>query len=104
MKELKEFLHVIKENDFVQGHEVLEDVWRVWKNDASKREESFILKGLINGSTAIALKVMKRDKPAQKVWKTFLKYESLIETVNSINTKAYVEAKALLFAKYEEFF
>ena len=78
MKELNEFLHVVSINNFVEGHEVLENKWKEWKNISELKEESFILKGLINGSTALALKVMKKDKPAKQVWATFLKYSPLI--------------------------
>lgn len=104
MKELKEFLQVVNNNEFVEGHEVLEIKWREWKNIPAMREESFILKGLINGSTALALKVMKRDEPAQRVWDTYLKYSPLIDDVDSRFTALYKEAQKLLHVKYEEFF
>lgn len=104
MKELKEFLHIVEENDFVEGHEVLEDKWREWKKISYLKDESFILKGLINGSTALALRVKKREKPALQVWNTFLKYSPLIDTIESKHTKLYKEARTLLYKKYEEFF
>lgn len=104
MKELKEFLKVVNNNKFVEGHEVLEDKWKEWKNIPAQREESFILKGLINGSTALALKVMKREKPSQQVWDTFKKYEPLIETIDSEHTPLYKEAQKLLYVKHKEFF
>ena len=104
MKELNEFLHVVSINDFVEGHEVLEITWKKYKKIPELREESFILKGLINGSTALALKVMGRDKPSKQVWDTFLKYSPLIETVNSQYTPLYKEAQKLLYVKYQEYF
>ncbi|WP_024954820.1 DUF309 domain-containing protein [Sulfurospirillum arcachonense] len=104
MRELENFLKVVYNNDFVEGHEVLEDKWREWKNIPKKREESFILKGLINGSTALALKVMKRTDPANQVWETFLKYSSLIDKIDSNYTLLYKEARELLHVKYKEFF
>lgn len=104
MKELNKFLHVVSINDFVEGHEVLETTWKQYKNIPELREESYILKGLINGATALALKVMKRDKPSFQVWDTFLKYSPLIDTIESKNTPLYKEAQKLLHVKYEEFF
>lgn len=104
MKDLEKFLHVVKEEDFVEGHEVIEDRWREWKNIPELREESFILKGLINGSTALALKRMGRDKPANMVWDTYLKYEPLIDTIQSKDTKLYKKARELLHVKYKEVF
>lgn len=104
MKELNEFLHVVSINDFVEGHEVLEITWKKYKNIPELREESFILKGLINGSTALALKVMGRDEPSKKVWATFLKYSPLIETIDSKHTPLYIEAQKLLHVKHQDLF
>lgn len=103
MKELKEFLHVVNNNDFIEGHEVLEDKWKEWKKIPDKKEESYILKGLINGSTALALKVKKRDEPSKRVWNTLLKYSPLIDKIDSKHTLLYKEARELLHVKYEEF-
>ncbi len=99
MKELKEFLQVVADDDFLEGHEVLEGIWKEWKNNPAQRDESFILKGLINGSTALALKVKKRDKPALQVWGTFLKYSPLIDEIDSEHTSLYKEARELLEEK-----
>lgn len=99
MKELKEFLLVVQNDDFVEGHEVLEQKWKEWKKIPSLKEESYILKGLINGSTALALKAMKRDKPAQKVWGTFLKYSPLIDEIDSEFSGLYKESRELLESK-----
>jgi len=104
MKELKEFLEIVENNDFVEGHEVLEHKWKEWKKTPSLKEESYILKGLINGSTALALKVKKREKPALQVWATFLKYSPLIDEIDSKYTLGYKEARELLHVKYKELF
>lgn len=102
MKELDVFMSVVTEEDFVEGHECLEDVWREWKNDPAKRDESFILKGLINGSTALALQRLGRSKPALQVWSTFEKYRPLIRSIDSPYTKQYEAAETLLDEKYKE--
>jgi hypothetical protein len=104
MKDLEKFIQVVTNNEFVEGHEVIEDQWKEWKNIPERREESFILKGLINGSTALALKVMGRENPANSVWETFEKYSPLIDTIESIHTPKYKEARALLHQKYKIFF
>ena len=104
MKELKKFLRVVNNNNFIEWHEVLEDKWKEWKKIPSLKEESFILKGLINGSTALALKVKNKNLPALRVWNTLLKYSPLIDKIDSTHTLLYKEAKELLYVKYEEFF
>jgi len=103
MKELKDFLHVVNNDGFVEGHEVLEDVWKIWKKIPEKRDESFILKGLINGSTAIALKVRKKDEQALRVWATYLKYEPLIDEIDSEFSSMYRQASELLVQKSIEY-
>ncbi len=103
MKELKEFLHVVSKNDFIEGHEVLEEQWRKWKKTPTMKEESYILKGLINGSTALALKVKQKNAPSLKVWATFLKYSPLIDSIDSKFSTSYKEARALLLEKSIEY-
>ena len=98
LKELKKFLHVVKNNDFVEGHEVLEELWKEYKKIGQK-DESYILKGLINASTALALKVKKKDDGAKRVWATFLKYSPLIDSTPSNYTDLYKEARDLLLKK-----
>jgi len=103
MKELKRFLLVVKNNDFIEGHEILENKWKEWKKIPSLKEESYILKGLINGSTALALKVKKREKPSQQVWTTFLKYSPLIDEIDSEFSEMYRSARNLLLKKSIEY-
>jgi hypothetical protein len=104
MKDLEKFMQVVTNNEFVEGHEVIEDQWKIWKKIPELKEESLILKGLINGSTALALKVKGRDDPANRVWKTFEKYSPLIDSVDSQFTPMYKKARELLHQKYELFF
>lgn len=101
MEAMETFMRVVEAEEFVQGHEVLEDVWRAWKNNPQTREESYILKGLINGSTALALIRLGRPTSALRVWETYAKYRPLIATVPSPYTPLYLQAQALLDAKYE---
>lgn len=102
MEALALFMSVVEKEEFVEGHEVLEEQWREWKNDADKREESFILKGLINGSTALALYRLGRKEGGARVWETFEKYRPLIHTLGSCHTPLYQKAADLLDKKYKE--
>ena len=104
MKELKEFLKIVQDNNFVEGHEVLENRWKEWKKIPSLKDESYILKGLINGSTALALKAKNKSAPANRVWDTFLKYSPLIDKIDSKYTLLYIEAREILHVKYRELF
>jgi len=101
MEAMQTFMRVVEAEDFVQGHEVLEDLWRAWKNDPLKREESYILKGLINGSTALALIRLGRAQSSLRVWETFAKYRPLIETIPSPYTAFFHQSQHLLDAKYK---
>lgn len=100
MEVLQTFINVVQENAFAQAHEELELTWRRWKNDPQKREESYILKGLINGATALALIQLGRIDGYKRVWETYEKYRPLIDTIPSENTPLYQEAKALLEFKH----
>lgn len=100
MKALYEFLEVIANEEFVEGHEVLEVPWKAWKRLPEKEAEARILKGLINGATALALKRKGRHDPALRVWKTYEKYRPLIGTTPSAHTALYKAAQVLLEEKY----
>lgn len=40
MEALNIFMKVVEDEDFVEGHEVLEDDWRAWKNDPKTRKRA----------------------------------------------------------------
>jgi hypothetical protein len=44
MKPLEDFLHVVAQEDFVEGHEVLEAQWKAWKKLPEKETQARILK------------------------------------------------------------
>jgi len=101
LKSIDKFLEVVTVNDFVEGHEVLEDDWRALKNNPETLNESKILKGLINGSTALALKNLGKEKGAKTVWATFEKYRPLIDNIVCDDSKKYKLAEQLLDKKYK---
>ena len=77
MKSCKIFIDMIKKEQFVEAHEILEEDWKEFKKiDPVK---SNILKGFINAATAFALYKKGNIKGYERVWKTFLKYEKLID-------------------------
>ena len=79
------FLFAIENGYFVEAHELLEDDWNVYKKQGQK-EKALVLKGLINGATALALFFIKK-KPERynKVWPAFLKYIPLLDDIELEN-------------------
>ncbi len=69
-------MELIKNEDFYEAHEVLEDVWFPYRK--SKEPKILVLKGFINASVALELNRLGRKKNAQKVWGTYEKYKALI--------------------------
>ncbi len=101
LSDIDKFLEAVADDQFVEGHEVLEVRWRELKKDEKTLNESKILKGLINGSTAIALKLFGKEKGAKTVWATFEKYRPLIESETCKDTPKYLEAQKLLDEKFK---
>lgn len=100
MEAIKEFLNVVENDEFVEGHEVLEEEWHRLKKLPEYSDEAKILKGLINASTALALACKGKKEGAVQVWQTYEKYAPLIECTPSIHTTYYKEAQTLLLRKY----
>ena len=99
MQAIENFLKVVSNNEFVDGHEVLEELWHLYKKCSEKENEAKILKGLINASTSLALASKGKLEGAQRVWQTFEKYRPLLNTTSCENIHLYKEAEALLDAK-----
>ncbi len=100
MEAIKHFLDVVENDEFVEGHEVLESDWHRLKKLPEYENEAKILKGLINASTALALACKGKKEGANQVWKTYEKYAPLIDTTPSLHTNLYKEAQKLLLHKY----
>ena len=71
MKAIEEFLKVVENEEFVEGHEVLETQWHLLKKIPEMEDEAKILKGLINASTALALACKGKVQGALQVWQTY---------------------------------
>jgi hypothetical protein len=100
---LEDIILLLKEEKFVQAHDVLEELWREYKNQESTREESFILKAFVNASVSIELYNMQRFEHSNNVWNTYLKYENLIDDLKSINNINYKKIKEIIYKKREKY-
>ena len=93
------FIYAVEHNFFVEAHELLEDDWNLYKKQGEKNK-ALVLKGLINGATALALYFeKKRPNGYLKVWPVFYKYLPLLEEVNLENKDRFYFAKELLIEK-----
>jgi len=100
---IEQFLKVVENDEFVEGHEVLEEEWHRLKKLPEYQDEAKILKGLINASTALALACKGKTEGALKVWQTYEKYAPLIGSTPSLYTTRYQEAQTLLLRKYAHY-
>ncbi|RXJ80735.1 DUF309 domain-containing protein [Arcobacter sp. F2176] len=90
------FIKAVKEEKFVEAHELLEEEWRYYKRIEEKSKAKAV-QGLINGATALALYRKKRVDAYKRVWEVFKKYNYLLEELD--NNKKYHEASNLLELK-----
>ena len=102
LKPINDFMQMLQNGEYAQAHEVLEDDWKVLRSEG-KKDESNILKGFINAATAFELRRRGRHS-AWRVWQTYLKYRPLIDAVETLHVKQYMECATYIDAKYEEVF
>jgi len=93
------FIYAVENNFFVEAHELLEDDWNMYKKTGEKNK-ALVLKGLINGATALAL-YFEKNRPSayKKVWPVFNKYMPLLNEVSLENKNRFYYAKELLIKK-----
>ncbi|MBU0923767.1 DUF309 domain-containing protein [bacterium] len=90
------FLYAIENDYFVEAHELLEDDWNLYKKQGQKNK-ALMLKGLINGATALALFFIKKRPAAyKKVWPAFLKYIPLLDGLEIEDKDKFYKAKEIL--------
>jgi hypothetical protein len=90
------FLFAIENGYYVEAHELLEDDWNEYKRQG-EFEKSLVLKGLINGATALALyHIKKRPNSYLKVWPAFEKYIPLLDKYDFTQKEKYYKAKQIL--------
>ena len=90
------FIFAVENGFYVEAHELLEDDWNYYKKQGEK-EKALVLKGLINGATALALfHIKKRPEGYNKVCIAFEKYSSLLDIVDFEGKEKFYNAKDLL--------
>lgn len=96
------FIYAIENGYFVEAHELLEDDWNFYKKQGLI-EKSLVLKGLINGATALALyHIKQKPEGYKKVWVAFEKYIPLLDSVDFKEKNRYYEAKEILIKLNEK--
>ena len=96
------FLFAVENGYYVEAHELLEDDWNFYKKQ-DELNKALVLKGLINGATALALyHIKKRPLGYKKVWLAFIKYIPLLDIVDFEDKHKYHKAKNLLIKLSKE--
>lgn len=101
MSAINDFIDAVQGHHFVEAHEILEHDWKELKK-AGLKDQANILKGLINGTTSIALFVKGRKEQSAKIWCAFEKYKILLDTTEIEYKERYIYAKELLEEKFVE--
>lgn len=90
------FIFAIENGYFVEAHELLEDDWNMYKKQG-EINKALVLKGLINGATALALyHIKKKEEGYKKVWPVFHKYITLLDVVELSEKEKFYKAKEIL--------
>ena len=66
------FIFAVENGYYVEAHELLEDDWNFYKKQG-ELNKALVLKGLINGATALALYHIKKDQRVIKKFGQLLK-------------------------------
>jgi hypothetical protein len=101
-EDLNEIILLIDKNYFISAHDKTEELWRKYKNDKDTRKESFILKSFVNAFATFELNSMKRYEHSYKIWQIYVKYEYLIDELDSINKVEYKKIQELIYKKRDE--
>ena len=90
------FIFAIENGYFVEANELLEDDWNMYKKQG-EINKALVLKGLINGATALALyHIKKKEEGYKKVWPVFHKYITLLDVVELSEKEKFYKAKEIL--------
>jgi hypothetical protein len=101
--EHEKIILLLENDEFIRVHDILEELWRKYKDNEHTRQESFILKAFVNASVSIELYKMKRFEHSLNVWNTYKKYEHLMDEINYQNTKSYKKIKDIIYKKREKY-
>ncbi len=101
MSAIRTFIEMVQNEEFAPAHEILEHDWKAYKKQG-EMQKAKALQGLINGTTALALYKKGKVEGYEKVWDTFIKYQSLLDEIKLDEKDYFLEARELLFKKNKE--
>ena len=84
---LDEFLTCIDEQRYYDAHEAIEEIW--FKRRFEDCDEVRLLKGFINAAVSFELRKKGKLPQSEKVWKNYLKYRPLLDSISSPHLKKY---------------
>lgn len=87
-KQLDFFIQNLQNQNFYDAHEDLEVLW--YERRFEESDEVKLIKGLINASVCFELHKKGKTEASQKVWNNYLKYKSLIKTIESVHKQKYL--------------
>ena len=85
---IKNFIQLVEQYNFVEAHEALEEDWNNLKKIGDKKTAKF-LQALINGATSLALHIKGRPDACKKVWGALQRNKHLIHEVKLFNKQEY---------------
>jgi len=93
---LTEFMQLMEDKKYYEGHEFLEDEWKRLKKVDKKK--SSVYKGLINASVSFELYRLKRYESSLKIWAVFEKYMPLLDSLEDDDMALLYRCKSFLIA------
>ncbi len=78
---LDEFVLCLNEERFYDAHEAIESIWYTRRFEDC--DEMRLLKGFINSAVSFELNKRGREPQSKRVWKNYLKYRPLLDTIDS---------------------
>jgi hypothetical protein len=84
----------MEEGRYYEAHEDLEVIWFPKRYD--KSDEVRLWKGFINGAVSCELLRRGRTHPACRVWENYMKYRSILVTLESSYYEIYVKMDTLI--------
>ncbi|MEA1917473.1 MAG: DUF309 domain-containing protein [Campylobacterota bacterium] len=101
-KDLTEFVKLIEDRSYAVAHEALEHRWRELRS--VNMVESNLVKGYINAATSFELHVRGKTAQSKKVWCTFLKYRSNINSIDSVKKEMYQKVDSIILNTFNRNF
>jgi len=84
---VKNFNICLNQGRYFDAHEAIEDLWFPLRMDNT--DEIKLLRAYINAAVSFELYKRGRYKPSERVWKNFLKHQSLLDNIDIKYKKQY---------------